>query len=318
MLQKQHLFFHYFLISGQLICTDIFRDSGAFITKREIWPSGTVYGQLDEAGANMNYREEYELEIDLRDLFFYILYQWRTILLAALILCAAGGAYALGHNVVSQPREALTVNEQQMLENEQSDESITDEEKIPEKVQELSVVKYAVLGFFLGAFGIVFLYGITYILNDKIRGDRELRERYGYYLLGTVPKVQKKRFLSGIDSFFQKLEDGTGQAAEEEAYGIISANIRNLASENSTILVTGTVESGKLKTLIDRIMTQIEGVVFVEGADMNVTASTLERLATCDAVILVEERDVSRRARIHREQESIAALKKTVVGYVML
>lgn len=318
MLQKQHLFFHYFLISGQLICTDIFRDSGAFITKREIWPSGTVYGQLDEAGANMNYREEYELEIDLRDLFFYILYQWRTILLAAVILAVAAGAYAVRSNIVSQSKEALMAKEQQMHESEQPDESTMTESGAPEEIQKLSIVKYAVLGFLGGVFGAVFLYGISYILSDKIRGERELRERYGYYLLGTVPKAQKKRLLSGIDSFLQRLEAGAGQVAEEEAYGIISANIRNLALENSTILVTGTVESGKLKKLIVQIMARTEGVTLVEGADMNVTASTLERLASCDAVILVEERDMSRRARIHREQESVAILKKTVVGYVML
>lgn len=35
--------------------------------------------------------EEYEQEIDLKDLFFYMLYRWRLLLLAAVI-----GAAALG------------------------------------------------------------------------------------------------------------------------------------------------------------------------------------------------------------------------------
>ena len=89
-----------------------FQSSGAFITKREIWPSGTVYRQLDKTGANMNYREEYELEIDLRDLFFDIVYQWRIILLAAVILAVAAGAYAVRSNIVSQSKEALMAKEQ--------------------------------------------------------------------------------------------------------------------------------------------------------------------------------------------------------------
>ena len=266
----------------------------------------------------MNYKEEYELEINLKDLFFDILYQWRIILLAGVILCVVAGVYAVRYNIVNRPEESPAIEEQQMHENEQSGEITADETGTSKEPSKLSVVKYAVLGFAGGIFGVVFFYGITYILSDKIRGERELRERYGYYLLGTIPKLQKKKFLSGVDRFLQKLEEGSEQVAEEEAYGIISANITNLSPKESTILVTGTVETGKLKKLISEVTTRTEGVILAEGADMNVTASTLESLASCDAVILVEERDKSRRARIHREQESIAVLNKAVVGYVML
>lgn len=266
----------------------------------------------------MNYKEEYELEIDLKDLFFDIVYQWRIILLVAVIFCVAAGGYAIGHNAMIVPKETLALGEHQETEVDQAGADTATETQGTEGIKKLSPVKYAVLGFLAGCFGVAFLVGIFYVLSDKIRGERELRERYGYYLLGTVPKLQKKKFLSGIDRALQKLEEGTGQITEEEAYGIITANIRNLSLKDSIILVTGTVEIGKLKRLMERIAPRIEGVTLVEGADMTVTAGTLERLASCDSVILVEERDKSRRARIHREQESIDMLKKTVIGYVML
>ena len=54
------------------------------------------------------------------------------------------------------------------------------------------------------------------------------------------------------------------------------------------------------------------------GADMNRTAGTLEALGECDAVILVEGRGKSSRGQAQKEHESIAALEKPVVGYVML
>ena len=60
-----------------------------------------------------------------------------------------------------------------------------------------------------------------------------------------------------------------------------------------------------------------ENIMLMTGAYMNVSANTLEMLAECDAVILVEERDGSLRSKIQREQESIAALEKNVIGYVL-
>ncbi|WP_300839356.1 hypothetical protein [uncultured Acetatifactor sp.] len=51
---------------------------------------------------------------------------------------------------------------------------------------------------------------------------------------------------------------------------------------------------------------------------MNRTAGTLEALGECDAVILVEGRGKSSRGQAQKEHESIAALEKPVVGYVML
>ena len=80
-------------------------------------------------------------------------------------------------------------------------------------------------------------------------------------------------------------------------------------------MVTGTIEFGKLQEFVKAIVPQLQENV---GADMNVTASTLEMLAECDAVILVEERGRSLRARVHKEHESIAALEKAVVGYVAM
>ena len=83
-------------------------------------------------------------------------------------------------------------------------------------------------------------------------------------------------------------------------------------------LVTGTVGAERLQEVAEALSARLEEVTLVAGADMNVTASTLEMLAECDAVILVEERGRSLRAKIHEEHESIAALEKPVIGYVIL
>ena len=129
---------------------------------------------------------------------------------------------------------------------------------------------------------------------------------YGYYLLGTIPKNRKKKLLDGIDRFLRRL-DGVERITEEEAYRIVATNIANLAKDGGTFLVTGTLEEERLP----------ENILLMTGACMNINATTLEMLAECDAVVLVEERDGSLRTKVQKEQESMAALEKNVIGYVL-
>ena len=260
----------------------------------------------------MNNREEYEQEIDLRDLLFHILYRWRRILLAAVLVCGLAAGYAVFSNAASPAEGNPQGEEQQAAEGEQGAQQGESAEKAADPV------KYAAAGFLGGAFILAFWYGMGYVLSDKLREERELRERYGYYLLGTVPRERKKRLFGGIDRLLEKWDRGSEGITPEEACWIISINIINLARTGGTFLVTGTVGIERLQELVEIISSQVENVALTAGADMNRTAGTLEALAECDAVILVEERGRSLRREIQKEQESIAALEKPVVGYVVL
>ena len=278
----------------------------------------------------MNNREEYEQEIDLRDLLFHILYRWRPVLLAAVLVCGLAGGYAALYNGVILPDKRADIQEQLeeqegllgALAEGQSAEPI--QAQISRLKEELGGLekfcygKYCILGFCGTVAVLVFCYGFSYVCSDKLRGERELRERYGYFLLGTLPRQKRKGMLGGVDRLLEKWEGTADCITREEAYWIISINIINLAKTGGTFLVTGTVEEEKLREVTEVLSAQVENVTIVSGTDMNRTAATLEALAECDAVVLVEERGKSLRAEIHREQESIEALEKPVVGYVVL
>ncbi len=290
----------------------------------------------------MDNRQGYEEEIDLKDLLFHIMYKWRSVLLIAVLACALAGGYAALYNQNSYPREKAEV--QGRLEKQvgildelkaqakpdapaptdaegrtadQVQKQIEEIQKELDEVQKLGVPKYAVIGFVGGFFVLVFCYAIGYVFSDKLRGERELRERYGYYLLGTIPKNRKKKLLDGIDRFLRRL-DGVERITEEEAYRIVATNIANLAKDGGTFLVTGTLEEERLMEFTARIVPQLpENILLMTGACMNINATTLEMLAECDAVVLVEEQDGSLRTKVQKEQESIAALEKNVIGYVL-
>ena len=286
----------------------------------------------------MVYKEEYEQEIDLKDLLFHILYRWRSILLIMLVAGVVATAYAVVYNMATLPGERAevqgkmqeqmrTVEELEEVEAEQQDaaaiKAANDQIQLLKEeldgLKELAPVKYCIIGIAVGLFGMIFCYGMGYVLSDRMRGERELLERYGYHLLGTFPRRRKGKLLTGLDGFFEKKEGVSGQATEEEVYGIISANITNLAKDGGLFLVTGTVDTGKLQRLTKAILPMLQkNVMLAVGADMNRTASTVESLGECDAIILVEERGTSYRGRIQKTHENIAALEKPVIGYVVL
>lgn len=290
----------------------------------------------------MDTNQRYEEEIDLKDLLFHILYRWRSVLLAAVLACALAGGYASYYDDNTYPEKRSEVEgrlhgEQEILEElraqaqpeapaptdsegrtaEQVQKQIEEIQKELEEVKKLGIGKYAAIGFAGGFFVFVFFYAVAYVFSDKLRGERELRERYGYYMLGVIPKKRRKKLFGGIDRLLRRL-GGAERITEEEAYKIVATNITNLTGEGGTFLVTGTLDAGKLRAFTERLVPQLpENIMLMTGASMNANASTLEMLAECDAVILVEERDGSLRTKVQKEQESIAALEKNVIGYVL-
>lgn len=290
----------------------------------------------------MDNSQRYEEEIDLKDLLFHILYRWRSVLITAVLVCALAGGYAALYNAIGYPGERSEVQgrlneEKKILEDlaartqpeapaptddqgrtaDQVQKQIEEITAQLEGVEKLSIAKYAVIGFAGGFFVLVFCYAIGYVFSDKVRGERELRERYGYYLLGVIPKKRKKKFLSRIDKVLRRLE-GVERISEEEAYRIIATNITNLSKEGGTFLVTGNIGVERLEEFTVRIVPQLpENIMLMTGAYMGANANTLEMLAECDAVVLIEERDGSLRTKIQKEYESIAALEKNVIGYVL-
>ena len=98
----------------------------------------------------MNNREEYEQEIDLRDLLFHILYKWRRILLAAVLVCGLAAGYAVFSNAASSAERNPQGEEPQAAEGEQGESA----EKAADPV------KYAAAGFLGGAFILAFWYGM--------------------------------------------------------------------------------------------------------------------------------------------------------------
>lgn len=188
----------------------------------------------------------------------------------------------------------------------------------PDKPFIIGFVKYPVAGFMLGAFLMIAFYGMKYLLDGRLHGELSLQDRYGYPLLGVLPKSEKHRLLSCVDRFLDKHSGCSCVHEQTETYERILINMENLSGGLEKILITGTVSSENLQIFSKNISQQIKGTVLTVAPDMNKNPETLRKLAECDGVLLLEEEGRSAIAEISREHHNIKTFSKPVIGYVLL
>lgn len=175
-------------------------------------------------------------------------------------------------------------------------------------------IKFAVIGGVGGAFLMAFYFCMIYVLNGKVHTEEEIKERFGVRILGVFALPVKKGFLCGIDHWLEKLEGTSERMTEEAVLDRAMVNIRNYAGGAEKLLVTGTVPAEKLREIADKLSKGMDGFCLTAGADMNRETATLQMLAGCDAVILVEQREYSKGQQIQKEREAIDGMKKPIIG----
>lgn len=181
-----------------------------------------------------------------------------------------------------------------------------------------SSIKYTILGGVLGGFLAVFFACVAFLMSDKMVSEKELRKRYRIKVLAVLPVIKKKRILSGIDRWIDRLDGKADSISEEAGYELVAANLCNYAGDSKKIMVTGTVSLDKLKEIAEKIGKLCSDMTLMVGADLNEEADTVSRLPECDAVILVEQCGISRYSQIEKEIETVQNVKKEIVGAVIL
>ncbi len=181
-----------------------------------------------------------------------------------------------------------------------------------------SGVKYVILGGVLGAFMVVFIVCVAFLMSDKVASAKELKNRFGVKTLGVLVSGSKKKALGFVDGWLDKLEGVDVTTPEAVRYEVIAANIRNYAKDAKSLLVTGTVDKAALDTVAAKLKELLPGVEISCGEDMRVTAYTLEQISKHEGVVLVEKKGVSTYTGVSQELETIKNVGKTTVGYILI
>ena len=163
-----------------------------------------------------------------------------------------------------------------------------------------------------------FVLFMMYVLNDKVMSEKEIRSRFAVKNLGEFTREPKKRFLGFIDNWLRRLAGDDMVVEDDVVYDMIEANIRNYAGDKKHLLLTGLASEAALSQVSQKVGADLPEYELETGRDVVTRAAVRRQLAACEAVILVEEKGVSRYSQIQQELELAKNLGVEVLGVIVV
>ena len=174
-------------------------------------------------------------------------------------------------------------------------------------------VKYILIGLILGAFLGCLWIAIRYIMQNKLRVADDLANVYGLTVLGQISGEKKKAkwFQSPYDSY-----------TKEEQLDLIAANVKVLMErqEKNKVFLTGDSSSERCRNMTEQLAARLnaQGLQCTAGQSVAYDLGSISEINETEAVVLVEQIDVSRYELIGKEKELCANCGIPVLGGVVV
>ena len=177
--------------------------------------------------------------------------------------------------------------------------------------------KASVIGFLLGALLLAGIHAVKYIVGGRLHCGSELTDRFGLPVYGEFPKSRARRPGKGLDKLFEKWEF---KHASSDA--VVVNEIVALLRERhggKRVLLTGTVSEDKLLNLSQKLQPGLEGAVLLDAqGDILTNSAAITGASGADAVVLVEEKHVSKMNGIEHGAELLIMGSAKVEGSVVI
>ncbi len=213
--------------------------------------------------------------------------------------------------------EQLTVWEGQTL-----DEDLPGIEPVQgTELQPLFNVKYVALGALLGLFLACCVIAFRYILNGRLKNLGELGDMYGIRVFGTMTEGRKKkRFLSGIDSWLDRLS-GRGRRTLDQQYALALTNLRvtcQKAGVSRLFFTTMAVLDDFDLKMLEKLRGDLsgDGISSSFAEDIVHNAGSLEQMSGAEDIVIVEKAGSTEYDGLRRELTLCAQQGARVLGAV--
>lgn len=160
-----------------------------------------------------------------------------------------------------------------------------------EPVSKKDILKFGLIGLLAGIFISAGIYVLMYVMGPKIATVTQFEANY--------PKV---RLLGSKDN-------------------MITVNVSNYAGQSKAegkdikkILVIGGIGGEALTEKTEMLSKALKEYEFITAEDVVMDSDSREKLLSCDAIVMIEQKGVSRYDYISQELELIGNMKKTLIG----
>lgn len=174
-----------------------------------------------------------------------------------------------------------------------------------------------IIGFTVGFFIMIVIYTMGYLFDGKLRDISVFTERYGLPEFGRFEKSSSIHNSKSFDKIITKWELHN----KEEKKDIIYTNIAALIAEQPEIkhiLLASTLPEGKLDKLKEKLASALLDTEINVQTDFIHENEAVTKASKADAVILVEETQVSRIHDIEHMVNSLMISKANVIGYISI
>ena len=203
-----------------------------------------------------------------------------------------------------------------LMEQRQTEMDLLDKEE-PKKPG-THVVRFAAIGFILGAFLVAGIRALKYALGGQVCSAGEIEACLGLPVFGEFAKCRARRSGKGLDKLFEKWEFHQTNTDAEPVYAGISALIREQYA-GKRVLLLGTVPEASVQAMRDNLQERLAGACELTAqGGMPHNAAAIADAKQADAVILVEEKYASRMKDIVREAEMLTIDSANTVGCIVI
>ena len=179
----------------------------------------------------------------------------------------------------------------------------------------LSPVRLAAAGLFLGLIAALVLLAAGYTVKHVLRKPELFPEMYAVPVLGEFTHSRAVHPGKGIDRLIESLEFRNRRSDKAAAEGICALLAE---SGEKQVLLTGTVPEARLKSVYDLIRQELDSDTALSmKADFLNNSKEIIAAGRTEAVVLVEEKHVSRLDQIFRMAEILDIAETRVIGAVV-
>lgn len=181
------------------------------------------------------------------------------------------------------------------------------------------LLKYLLLGFFMGGMVSVLWFGAKYTLGDRLPQEDELRRRYGIKILARLHREHQGKGFAFIDRWIDRLAGNTEANTNEVTfYAMTAARLGSLVPQGAEVDLVGDIEDAKIRAFRDALSERTRGVQLYGLGNILESAEGFEHFTSANAVLILADAESSRCASIEKLVDDAATLKKTVLGIVIL
>lgn len=179
-----------------------------------------------------------------------------------------------------------------------------------------NIVKRAILGFIIGVILAAGLYAILYAVNGKLKDADEMTARYGLPLLGDFGRTGARHPGKGLDGLIEKWEYRSRRPKAEAVYERLASYAEG-REDVQTVALVSTLPEAELKDLQAELAKRLPEKTVETAADFTRSGTGITQAAKADAVMWVEEKNISCRMEMAQTAEALMAGKADVIGAVL-